>query len=1060
MNVKNSLVDTKSVGAVTSSAALVIAVGRAIRGWTPIVLPGVMVGMSIFTIPHAYADTAKASDKKDDQLEEVVVKGLRGSVQTAQERKQNAEVIVDSISAVDIGALPDRSVTEAIQRIPGVTIDHLFNVADTNRFSAEGSGVTIRGMTQVRSELNGADVFSARNTRGLSFEDVPSELMAGVDVYKNPSADMIEGGIGGTVDLRTRLPFDSKGLTGGVTASANYGDFSKKTKPQASFMISDRWNTDLGEFGALLDVAYSDLATRTDSIQFGRPFRVDASTLGVTGVPCQSMVDGSQMNCAFIPAGARWSELDFDRKRQGFDVAFQWKPNDRTEFTLQAMSSDYKMDWTEHSGWFQDSVYNLRLDTSKPYSFDGSGLLQDGTYTDSGTNYSWTNPDHWTSTIGQNQVPTGATTRMAEQHQKTTDYTLGFKFDATENLSFSGGVQFVDANSNNYDYTVNTESYVPDLTIDLRGNLPQVTAPSSWLSDPSKYYWAAAMDDNQANVGKETAARLDVAYTLDTGWFKTLKAGVRFTKRDAVNSDTGYNWGVLSEIWQWGSYPADPNYPGDGNLNTPGGSHPGLLATLDTNLPGQSTFFDFSNFYRGGTGMPGGLWVANDALVKNLPNDGALLGQTEINGAGWAPDHFGPGDTNTQDEKTYAAYLLLRFGGDVGGLPLDGNVGMRVVGTYYNASGSAQQPNWGGHPLLDPTLVSKYGSGQWLPNDYNSNYVDALPSLNLRLKITPTLQARFAVSKAVSRPSFDQLTANVQLTGNLVDTQIPCATGVIDPTTHAQCTTPNAPVAVATNVTAYTGSGGNPALSPMRANQMDASLEWYFAPQGSLTGTAFYKDVTNYFLRGIQTENLFGQDWQVSTTINGDHGVIKGFEVGYSQFYDFLPGWLKGFGTQANFTYVDSHGGSPTAGTPAQGATVDSATVVPGLPLEGLSKSSYNFIAMYQRGIVEARLAYNWRERWLLTTTDGDGKGSVWNDNFGELDGSLFFHLNSHLQIGLEANNLLNTTQKLLVGPYKYTLAADNSTPAYNVGYVDNRLYQDAWFTYDRRYALTVKYTF
>jgi TonB-dependent receptor len=153
------------------------------------------------------AALAQTSDQ-DPPLTEVVVTGLRQSIQTSQEIKQNAEVIVDSIRAVDISAVPDRSVTEALQRISGVAIDHLFAPSDTNRFSAEGSGVTIRGLTQVRSELNGRDVFSARNTRGLSFEDVPAELMSGIDVFKNPSADMIEGGIARTVNLRTRKQMD------------------------------------------------------------------------------------------------------------------------------------------------------------------------------------------------------------------------------------------------------------------------------------------------------------------------------------------------------------------------------------------------------------------------------------------------------------------------------------------------------------------------------------------------------------------------------------------------------------------------------------------------------------------------------------------------------------------------------------------------------------------------------------------------------------------------------------------------------------------------------------
>ena len=128
--------------------------------------------------------------------------------------------------------------------------------------------------------------------------------------------------------------------------------------------------------------------------------------------------------------------------------------------------------------------------------------------------------------------------------------------------------------------------------------------------------------------------------------------------------------------------------------------------------------------------------------------------------------------------------------------------------------------------------------------------------------------------------------------------------------------------------------------------------------------------------------------------------------------------------------------------------------------MEGLSKTSYNVVALYQNGPVEARLAYNWRERWLLTTHDGDGKGSVWNDDYGQLDASVFFRFSPNVQIGLEANNLTNTTQKLLVGPYKYTVAADAATPAYNIDYVDPHLYQNAWFTFDRRYAATLRVTF
>jgi TonB-dependent receptor len=979
---------------------------------------------------------AAAQSAPTEPVTEIVVTGLRQSIQTSQEIKQNAEVIVDSISAVDISALPDRSVTEALQRISGVAIDHLFAPSDTNRFSAEGSGVTVRGLNQVRSELNGRDVFSARNTRGLSFEDVPAELMAGVDVFKNPSADMIEGGIAGTVNLRTRKPLDHKGFTLGATGSVNFGDFSEETRPQASLLLGNTWDGDLGTFGVLIDVAHSELSTRTDSIQFGRPFRRNAADVGATGVPCENMTTGAAMNCVFVPAGARWSALDFDRERQGIDVALQWQPNDRTNLWLNVLRSDYRMNWIEHSAWLEDSAYSIVPAAGTSFTFDENGVFQSGLLTSNG----WI--PNWTDYLGQLQtsgarMPTGSTARAAEQHQKTTDYSFTAEFDATERLSFNGDIQYVEATADNYDYTLNTQVNPSALAVDLTGNLPSVSAnPGGYLEERGNFFWAAGMDDTQQNEATQFATRLSMAFSIDSGWFQTFKAGVRYTDREATNRDTGYNWQPISQWWQ-----SDAQ-----------GNWPGHLASMDEYITDDSVLFDFSDFFRGRANLPGSLWVASDSLVKNLNSNGGVVQSAWVNGAGWAPDTFLDGDTNVQQENTYAAFALLRFGKELGSKTLDGNVGVRVVKTEYNASGSARQPDWESREQLlingsgDPDFVNKWGSGDWLPNDFEDSYQDVLPSLNLRLKLTPELQLRLAASKAIARPSLDQITANLTLGGDILTIYLPP-----DPND------PNAPqVAASEVVTSFTGSGGNPLLDPMEATQYDAAVEWYFAPQGSLYTTLFYKDLKNYFLRGTQAQSLFGRDdWQVDTTVNGDKGTVKGFEIGYSQFYDNLPGWLRGLGMQANFTYVDSKGGSPTPGPSG-----DSATVPPGLPLEGLSKRSYNAVGLYQRGPVEARVAYNWRERWLLTTHDGDGKGSVWNEDYGQLDASIFVRVNEHLQIGLEGNNLTNSTQKLLVGPYKYTLAADSNTPAYNVDYTDWRLYQNAWFTFDRRFALTARVTF
>src|SRR3982751_6479290 len=217
------------------------------------------------TNPNATSSPPTAPEKNA-----IVVTGVRRALQNAAQRKKNADTVVDSITATDIGAFPDKSVAEALQRVPGITVNRFAATSDTAHFSAEPSGVLIRGLPQVRSEFDGRDTFSANSSRGLSWTDITPELLAGVDVYKNSTADMIEGGIAGTVDLRTRVPFDAPGQLIQVGARANYGDLDKKWTPDLNGFYSNRWQTCAGEFGLMGDLAYSHVKTRSQGIQYGR----------------------------------------------------------------------------------------------------------------------------------------------------------------------------------------------------------------------------------------------------------------------------------------------------------------------------------------------------------------------------------------------------------------------------------------------------------------------------------------------------------------------------------------------------------------------------------------------------------------------------------------------------------------------------------------------------------------------------------------------------------------------------------------------------------------------
>jgi TonB-dependent receptor len=357
------------------------------------------------------------------------------------------------------------------------------------------------------------------------------------------------------------------------------------------------------------------------------------------------------------------------------------------------------------------------------------------------------------------------------------------------------------------------------------------------------------------------------------------------------------------------------------------------------------------------------------------------------------------------------------------------------VRTDVEATGLLQINNPSG--LMDPaTCIAANGAAACQPliqaltfiaggsepgYQQTNSYDDVLPSLNLRYHITDELQMRFAAAKAIVRPTFSQMMPYTSLSF----------------TFESDGFTPD-------DVSPYTGTGGNPLLRPTKSTQFDVSLEWYFAPTGSLTFAGFYKDITDYIFLGqsdeTYTSNGVTQTFDVTRNMNGDEGKIQGFELAYQQFYDMLPGGWSGLGVFANYTYVDSSGGRNTAVNilePAQVTGAEDET----LPLEGLSENSYNLGLMYEKFGVSARLAYNWREKFLLTTSAANIQRPVWMEDYGQLDGSVFYSINENIKVGLQVTNLLNSRTFLDVGGA--TLA-----PRYS------------WTDTDRRIALAIRTSF
>lgn len=932
--------------------------------------------------PQDQTPPAAPAEEAQDQ-DTIVVTGIRASLTTARNTKRNADQIVDSVSAQDIGALPDRSVSEALQRIPGITLQRTNENRDPARLAAEGGGVFIRGLSWVRSETNGRDVFSANNGRGLSFEDVSPDLLAGIDVYKNPSAEMVEGGVGGIVNLRTRKPFDQAGQLIAVSGDYNYADMRKKGYWSANGLYSNRWNVGLGEIGVLLSGSINNIGNRTDSIQLGT-YTVRANG----GAPA-----GFQN--ILVPSSLGWRRIDWEQKRTSFNGSVQLRPDPDMTFTFEAFVSSADPKDIEHA----EGVYQLP-DYDSTYQLGDDGVLEAGTYRNANIDLD---------------------TRYGESHKVTRDYSINWQWTPDDHWSISADVQRVHSTSDVLSFTAFSEFGVaganlanpgfdprrPDILFDLRGNTPSVATRENGasLAAQNNYWWAAAMDHLEDNSAGQWAERLDVEYKFsDDSFLKSFRAGIRATDREAVTRQTGYNWSLLSmQYWMGGGNPVYLNQTG---------------SPANTGLPQQSEQFNYNDFFRGSVGVPGVGWFPSvDLMTNGTANAYSYLRSTQTAGWGWAPltddsyENANPGSDNVlggvarQSEKTLAGYGMLRFGAGA----IDGNIGVRVVRTKNEATGYLSVGTITSGCTLTPTapacaglaaalaFSNNGGGGRLSDATYQNSYTDVLPTLNLRFKVTDEFQLRFAAGRAMVRPNFSQLRPYASLSFTL------------DPVLPVLLPQPQG----------LTGQAGNPYLKPTKSDQFDFSAEYYFGRSNSITFAAFYKDIRNYIISGNANETYTnnGQTltFNVTRAVNGEKGKIKGFEFAYTQFFDMLPGALGGLGFSGNFTYVDSTGGANQPVNtldPNQIRNADDTT----LPLEGLSKWSYNVAAIYEKYGVSARLAYNWRSEYLLTTSAANLNAPVWSEDYGQLDGSILVSITDNIKIGVQGTNLLNTRTFLDVG--------------------------------------------
>jgi TonB-dependent receptor len=443
-------------------------------------------------------------------------------------------------------------------------------------------------------------------------------------------------------------------------------------------------------------------------------------------------------------------------------------------------------------------------------------------------------------------------TRVGQQDKVTREFYGSMFWTPTDHLTVSVDVDHVNSHASVYSMTAfdgfGLNGNRPTVAFDLTGKTPSLkfTENGLSLSDPANYFWYAAMQHNENNRASSWAERADVTYTLDEGsFFKAFKVGIRNTAKDLVTQSTNYNWGLLSTAYWGGGTPVYLN------------QDPGNVG-----LPGQTSQLKFGSFMGGNVSVPGGWFPSVGLLDKGAANAYKYLVTTQGGNGGWSPltdDAFNGSagsnnayGTNTQTEKTLAGYAMARFG-DEGGLlgRFDGNIGVRVIRTRTTAVGAIFLPTLSSGSSNSQTAsncIAQHGAdacaalvaaatfvgdGSKTPVDARNSYTDVLPTFNSRFYLNDKTILRFAVGKAIYRPSFTDLQANQTYNFSFqTDGYTPAVT---------------AP---------RTLTGGNPYLKPIRAWNFDASFEYYFGKANAVTFAAFYKDVTNYISPQASTVTL------------------------------------------------------------------------------------------------------------------------------------------------------------------------------------------------------------
>lgn len=727
------------------------------------------------------AGAAVSAQAQDQTMETVVVTGIRGSMRDALVEKRLSVGVMEVVSTKEIGVLPDVTIAETLARLPGL---------NTVRDRGNDSQAAIRGIgpRMVLGLINGREMASSEPDRNVRWEIFPSEVVAGVQVHKSSQADLVSGGISGTVDIQTLRPLDYTGPSLTLRAGPAYYEGGSQLPHQGhvGYRASGAFVTQITpKLGFVVAASLQDQQNGYESVGGGG---WNSAALGYAPGPIVATPGAPIVE---TPWGASADEKAIDTKRGSISSSVQWKPSSSFEGRVDFLFSRVSLSEHDDGGWYTDwgnwAGYNAGGYTNNVVE-NGALVKTDMTFDSTYHPY--------VSRYKQfmNLMATGANAKWSLEEWTVA---VDASYSQAERAGIWQAVEMYDnAGHMSYDYT---------------GSLPSVYASTDAYQAAKNGQLFANTGQADVNHLRDTmeTANLDVKRDLK-GFFDSLQFGLRFSNR--AKQDDEPRTVVHTTPLSW-------------------------TAPVDVNMVQPWNY----GYFKTPTMVSGNF----DKLATALYG---AAGLTALN-ADYEHDPF----TSKVKETVIEGYVMGSYVTSLGSLPLDGNVGIRVVGVDSSSFGPSNGTN---------ITVS-------------NNYIEVLPSFNARLDFGDGSFVKFGASRAMSRPPLNDLRVDRSFS---------------------------------TTSTPYTGGGGNPNLKPYLADQVDLSYEKYFHDDGLVAVAAFYKRIHNYIGYDTRSITIPGVTLPVTFTspFNATHGGnLEGLEFTFQTPFYFIP-YLEKFGIYSNLALTSS----------------------------------------------------------------------------------------------------------------------------------------------------------